>query len=274
MYKFKEKPLVAYIAYEPLGIECLERFISNYKKFNSGYEHDLLICFKQFKNNETIRNWDEKISLEYLKFDDSGQNNDFDIGSYFRIADKYPNRHILFLNTHLRPNTNNWLKIFINHYSKKKIIGAFASYASLSSQFLNFYYKQHTKFQQLRWGLKHLINVKLFPNPHIRTSMFFMKASDLLSLNFDRNKFIKKIETIYFEGGRKGLSNISIKSGYDLLLVNSDNQVFELNDWTKSQTFYLGKQEKLIFIDNRTEEYSNASLEDQKKMAKSHWGNI
>ena len=272
MYNFKEKPLVAYIAYEPYGIEYLERFLNNYKKFNSGYDHDLLICFKQFKDNNKIKMWEDRISINYLKFDDSNQNNDFDIGSYFRIAEKYYKRCILFLDTHTRPITNNWLKIFTNHYSEKKIIGATASYASLSSQFLKFYYPQHTKFQQLRWGLKHLINVKLFPNPHIRTTGFFMKASDLLLLNFDRSKFIKKIETNYFEGGRNGLSNISIQNGFELLVVNCANQAFKLSDWSKSQTFCTGNQEKLIFIDNRTEEYTNASFDIKKKMTKSTWG--
>lgn len=237
-------------------------------------EHDLLICFKQFENSEKIKKWEKKLSINYLKFDDSNQINDFDIGSYFRIAEKYPDRHILFLDTHTRPNTINWLKIFLNHYSEKKIIGATASYASLSSQFLNFYYTQHSKFQQIRWGLKHLINVKLFPNPHIRTTGFFMKGKDLISLNFNRNKFIKKIETNYFEGGRNGLSNKSIKNGFDLLLVNSDNQLFKIKDWHKSKTFCINNQEKLIFIDNRTEEYSNSSLDVQKKMAKFTWGKI
>ena len=274
MYVFKEKPLVVYLAYEPYGIEYLERFIDNYKKFNSGYDHDFVICFKQFQNNDLIKEWEKKIDIDYIKFDDSGQKDDFDIGSYYRIADKYINRCILFLNTHTRPNVDNWLKIFTNHYSEKKIIAATASYASLSSQFLTFYYKEHTKFQQFRWGLKHLFNVKLFPNPHIRTTGFFIKARDLLSLNFNRNKFIKKIETYYFEVGKKGLTNTSIKNGFELLLVNSENKAFGLNDWTKSQTFFLGKQEKLILIDNRSEEYSKASLEMQKKMTKSSWGNL
>ena len=271
MYSFNEKPLVAYIAYEPYGIEYLEKFIKCYEKFNSGYEHDLLICFKQFDDRK-ISQWEQKIKIDYLKFDDSGQDNDFDIGSYFRIAEKYPNRYILFLDTHTRPNTNNWLKIFTNHYQRKSIVGATASYASLSSQFLNFYYTQHTKFQQLRWGLKHLINVKLFPNPHIRTTGFFMKASDLLSLKFDRSKFIKKIETNYFEGGRNGLSNISVKNGFELLLVNSDDKVFKVKDWTKSQTFSIENQEKLILIDNRTEEYSNSSDKEKLKRTKFCWG--
>jgi len=119
--------------------------------------------------------------------------------------------------------------------------------------------------------LKHLINVKLFPNPHIRTTGFFMNSNDLLKLKFDRNKFVKKIETNYFEAGRKGLSAMSIKNGFDLLLVNSENEVFEMNDWKKSQTFCLGEQEKLIFIDNRTEEYSKASLKIKQKMTKFTW---
>ena len=266
-----QKPIVAYIAYEPFGIEYLERFINSYKKFSSGYEHELLICFKQFDVNK-IKEWEKKITINYSKFDDSGQDNDFDIGSYFRIAEKYPNRYILFLGTYTRPNTNNWLKIFTQHYVKKSIIGATASYASLSSQFLNFYYPQHTKLQQLRWGLKHLINVKLFPNPHIRTTGFFMKASDLLSLKFDRSKFVKKIETNYFEGGRNGLSNVALKNGFELLLVNSDNKVFKLKDWAKSQTFCIDDQEKLIFIDNRTEEYSNSSDKEKLKKTKFCWG--
>ena len=99
-----------------------------------------------------------------------------------------------------------------------------------------------------------------------------MKASDLLLLNFDRSKFIKKIETNYFEGGRNGLSNISIQNGFELLVVNCENQVFKLSDWSKSQTFCIGNQEKLIFIDNRTEEYTNASFNIKKKMTKFTWG--
>ena len=114
MYDFKEKPLVAYIAYEPYGIEYLERFINRYKKFSSGYEHELLICFKQFNSNK-IKEWEKKIAINYSKFDDSGQENDFDIGSYFRIAEKYSNRFILFLDTHTRPNTKDLLKIFIQN---------------------------------------------------------------------------------------------------------------------------------------------------------------
>ena len=131
-----EKPLVAYIAYEPFGTNYLKVFLKNYEKFNSGYDHDLLICFKNFKNENTIIEWEKYINIKYIKFDDSNNVNDFDIGSYFRIAKKYSNRHILFLNTYTRPNTDDWLKIFIDNYNNKIVLGATGSLSSLSSLLL------------------------------------------------------------------------------------------------------------------------------------------
>ena len=232
----------------------------------------MLICFKQFKNNDSIEKWKKIINVKFIEFDDSNQENDFDIGSYFRIANRYNDRHILFLNSHTRPNTDNWLKIFANHFQEKSILGATASMSSLSSQFLNFFYYQHSKFQQLRWGLKHLIRVSLFPNPHIRTTAFFLLAKDLIELNYDTTKLTDKIETNYFEGGRSGLSNKLKKRGFDLILVNSDNKSFKINEWVNSETFCLGNQKKLVFIDNRTEEYSNSSDKEKLKRTKFCWG--
>jgi len=46
------KPLVVYIAYEPLGKKYLENFAEFYRKFDSGFDHDLLICFKQFNKKK------------------------------------------------------------------------------------------------------------------------------------------------------------------------------------------------------------------------------
>ena len=81
MFHFTSKPVVAYVAYEPFGFEYLSRFLERYKKFPSGLDHDLLICFKQFKNKELIEIW-KKIEVPFIEFDDSNQPNDFDIGSY------------------------------------------------------------------------------------------------------------------------------------------------------------------------------------------------
>jgi hypothetical protein len=272
MFKFKKKPIVIYLAYEPLGYNYLEKFIFNYNKYPSGHEHDLVICFKKFNNQKIIKKWENKINIPYIKFDDSDQENDFDIGSFFRVAKKYSDRHILFLGTYTKPITANWLKIFTNHYNEKMLIGATASYASLSSEFLNFHYSNYSKFQQLRWGLKHLFFVKLFPNPHIRTTGFFIKSKDLLSININTKKLTQKIQTNYFEAGKNGLSNQLRKKGFELILVNSDNRFFRISDWKKSETFCLENQKKLIFSDNRTEKYLQSSELARNRMTKLYWG--
>ncbi len=275
MYFLSQKPIVTYIAYEPYGKNYLLRFIEKYKKYQSGYDHDLVICFKQFKSKDAIEEWENIIiqeNIKFIKFDDSSEINDFDVGSYFRISENFSNRHILFLNTYSKPNSNNWLRIYINHYEDKSIVGATASMSSLSSQFLNFFYNnKHSKFQQIRWGLKHLMYVQLFPNPHIRTTAFFIKAKDLLSIKYNKKKFIKKINTNYFEGGRRGLSNQLLKKGFKLILVNSDDKSFLIHEWKNSETFCLGSQKKLLFIDNRTEEYEKSSYEDRLKVSKFCW---
>ncbi len=272
MFKFSKKPIVVYLAYEPFGFEFLNKFLKNYKKYSSGYDHELIICFKCFYKKKLIDKWERLINVKYTKYYDTNEINDYDIGSYFRIAKKYHDRHILFLGSHTYPITKNWLKIFINHYEDKSLLGSTASLASIPSMFFNFFFDQYTKLQQLRWGLKHLLYVKLFPNPHIRTTGFFIKAQDLLSLNYDLNKFKEKINTNYFESGRKGLSRKLLDKGFKLKVVNSDNKSFHVEDWKYSQTFCLGDQKKLIFSDNRTNEYNKSSLDEKKKRRKFCWG--
>ena len=268
----KEIPIVAYVAYGPFGIEYLKRFISSYTKFKSGCKHKLLICFKGFSNTNELEKWKKIIDYDFIELFEKNEKNDFDIGSYFRIAEAYKDNLILFLGTHTRMNCDNWLKIFLNNYRNKRFIGTTGSFASISSQFLGFYYSQYSKFQQLRWGLYHWRKFKLFPNPHIRTTGFFLRGSDLLNLDFDRNKFDKKIETSYFESGRKNITLQLKKQGFEVGIVNSDNIFFETSQWKNSNTYCLNGQKKLIFIDNRTEEYNLSDNNQKKKMIKFCWG--
>ena len=268
------KPIVVYLACKPLGIEYLKDFVKNYKYFDSGYNHDLIVCFKQFENYKELDPWKKEISLKFIEFYDDNSQMDYDIGSYLRIAKSYPKRKILFLGTYTVPNKKSWLKIFLNHYSEKTIIGSSGSWASLASQFLNLEYSQYTIFQQIRWGLFHLLKVKLFPNPHIRTTGFFINSDDLLEVKVNKEKLVKKIETNYFESGRNSLSNQLLRKGFRLIIVNSDNKSFDINEWNKSKTFCLDNQEKLIFLDNKTNQFLKASNKIKKKMTQSHWGNI
>ena len=149
------KPLVVYLAYEPYGINLLKQFLINYNSYKSGHDHDLLICFKEF-NKKKIDLWASYIPNNYIKFVDEHNVNDFDIGSFFRIAEKFPNRLILFLNSFAKPITTDWLKIFLDNYKKKSVVGGHGVYASLSSMFLKFQIKNYASpgriyFTSLKW---------------------------------------------------------------------------------------------------------------------------
>jgi hypothetical protein len=266
-----KKPLVVYLLYYPILNKTLKEFIKFYKKYKSGYDHELLICFKGF-DPFYANKWKKKISIKFTFFKDYEDKNDFDIGSFFRIANIYNNRLILFLNSYAYPNCHNWLKILIDNYENNSVVGAHGSYGSISSQCLSFKYKDLSIYQSIKYGLVHLFYCKLFPNPHIRTSNFLIKAKDFLGLKVDKNKFVKKIFTNYFESGRFGMSTQLLKKGFKLLIVNSENKKFNIHDWIYSKTAFFKNQEKLVISDHRTREFDLLPNNMKSELTRINWG--
>jgi hypothetical protein len=267
----KKYPLVVYLLYYPIAQKTLKEFIKSYKKYESGNNHELLICFKGF-DSFYANKWKKKISIKFKFFKDYDDKNDYDIGSFFRVAKIYSDRLILFLNSYAYPNCNNWLKILIDNYENNSVVGAHGSYGSISSQCLSFKYKNLSIYQSIKYGLVHFFYCKLFPNPHIRTSNFLIKAKDFLGLKVDKNKFVKKIFTNYFESGRFGMSNQLLKKGFKLLIVNLENKKFNIHDWINSKTAFLKNQEKLVISDHRTREFDLLSEDKKKELINMNWG--
>jgi hypothetical protein len=271
MKNLKKNPLVVYLLYYPILEKTLKDFVRNYTKYKSGYDHELLICFKGFDTNSANK-WRKKILIKFNFFKDYDNRNDFDIGSFFRVAKIHSDRLILFLNSYAYPNCHNWLKILIDNYENNSIVGAHGSYGSISSQCLSFKYKDLSIYQSIKYGLVHFFYCKLFPNPHIRTSNFLINAKDFLGLKVDKNKFVKKIFTNYFESGRFGMSTQLLKKGFKLLIVNSENKKFNVDDWIDSKTAFLKNQEKLVISDHRTREFDLLSNDKKKELINMNWG--
>jgi hypothetical protein len=270
---FKKNPLIVYLLYYPIAEKTLKHFIRYYKKFKSGYKHELLICFKGFSNdNKIISYWKNKIRLKYTFYLDKELKNDFDIGSFFRVANDNPGRLILFLNSYAFPNCENWLKIYVDNYEYNSVVGAHGSYASLSSECLSFKYKNLSIYKSIKYGIYHLFFCKLFPNPHIRTSNFLIKANDFLSLKYNKNKFVNKIFTNYFESGRYGMSNQLLKKKFKLLVVNSMNKKFNVDKWNESKTAFLSNQDNLVISDHRTRQFDTLNVNQKKQLSKLNWG--
>jgi hypothetical protein len=273
----KYKTLVVYLAFAGYGPNNFKNFINKYKKYNSGLKHKLIICFKNFSKEEKIFYKKKLKKIKCLIYFDDKKINDYDIGSWYRIAKKNLKSNIFFFGARDFPIKKNWLKICNKFLTDNtKIIATQCSYASRSSDYFKHYYKNVNKIKSFFLGIYKLIYYPIFPNPHFRTcgflvqSRFFCKYVNRF-LNKNKIKNFNKEKTLQFESGRDSLFNQISRDGYSCGLVNSDKNIFYFKEWKKSQTNFLGLQEKLLISDHRTENYEN-SKKLRNHFKKIHWG--
>ena len=75
----------------------LKKFLDNYTKITSGLDHDLLICFKLLNKNKIDNLKIFLKNIKYVEYIDSSDVNDYDFGSYKRIANDFSDRNIFSL---------------------------------------------------------------------------------------------------------------------------------------------------------------------------------
>ena len=245
------------------------KFLKNYRKFKSGVKHKLIICFKNLSEAEK-KNFKKKIKkINFIEYIDNNMINDYDLGSYFRICQKYKNAIFLFLSGHCYPVKNNWLKLLIRHYKKNTIIAPTGSYESMNSLPFNI---RNNFFKNIYFKFFLLINFYKFPNPHFRTSSFMISANNFLKYKFTNIK--KKIDVNIIESGKKSLTNFFKKKNIKIYIVNSDGKAFAEQEWKNSETYAYKKQAKLIISDNRTRKYHKLSNNKKIKKEIIVWGKL
>ncbi len=265
----KNKPIVCYLFTIFDKIEYIKNFRDYYLKFNAGIDHDLIICFKLLDSNQINNIINELSDIKFYNFVDPHNKNDFDFGSYKRIAEIHYDKQILFMNSHSYPICDNWLLKLINHSSHNSLIGTSASNESiLFSIKLKKYYKIFSYLLK-----KFLFNKKFnsFPNPHIRTSSFLVNGQ----VFFDYIKDIKiqnKVNTWEIESGKKSLTNFFKSKNYNIYVVNSDGKKFTEKNYIYSETYCYSKQSKSIISDKHTRKYLSLSHEDKNLSQFKVWG--
>ena len=261
--------LVCYLFTKFDELNSIKEFVKHYKKYPSGSKHTLLICYKllDIKNIISLRKILGKI--KYKEFIDPVMINDYDFGSYSRIANLYPVSKIFFLNSHSYPIKNYWLKILLTHYNPKTLIGTSASNESLLTSL---------KFKKIHKIISFIIKFyrfkkrfKSFPNPHIRTSSFLIKGSDFIS--FIKNKKITcKEDTWFIESGLDGLTNYFKRKNYNIFVINSDGLKFTENNWKLSETYNYLNQSKSLISDKHTRKYLKLSSGERLIASYNSWG--
>ena len=263
------KILVCYLFTKFDNKKTLINFIGNYKKHKSGVKHDLLICFKLL-NSVQINSYRSILkNIKHIEYIDNSQLNDFDFGSYMRVAQKHQSFIILFLNGHSYPITNDWLKKMLFHFKSKTLIGTTASNESLltSLRFKKFY----KFFHYFHRFFKYKKQFKSFPNPHVRTTGFMLKGSDFL--RFARNmEFKTKEHTWMAESGINGMTNFFIKKKFNIYIVNSDGKRFTKNEWMLSETYNYALQSKSLVSDKHSRKYLKLPSNKRILSQKINWG--
>ena len=64
------------------------------------------------------------------------------------------------------------------------------------------------------------------------------------------------------------------KKKFNILVVNSDNKLFNEKNWFKSETYAYKEQSKKIMSDNHVRKYIKLNKEKKAKKSKTVWGRV
>lgn len=259
---------VVYLSALAYDINDLISFLNSYEKFEAGMDHELLIVLNgtTLVSEETIKKFKQEINNRNIKncriiTSPSGQ----DIHIYSQLAETLSSGYLLFLNSFSVLKANNWLRFFTDNYTADTgVIGATGSNAS----FIRAHRRRFKiakgfaeKFRQLKYIIKlnTLYRNKFgkFPNPHIRTTGFFISRKLFLSLELRHPKI--KREAWYFENGSNGMTRQLLKRGLKCKVVGRNGKAYNVEDWKDSNTFWNGEQENNLIADNHVKRYEEAT---------------
>ena len=86
--------IIAYMTSKYSTLGDLKNFIVNYKRYESGKKHKLIVCFKNLKNEEIKMRKSFLKKVNYKQFIDKETINDFEWGTLKRLCEKYKNKDI------------------------------------------------------------------------------------------------------------------------------------------------------------------------------------
>ena len=265
------KIIACYLCSPYASMNAIKNFVKFYKRYKSGIKHKLIICFKNFEKKKIKFIQDQYFSnIKYIPFIDPETKNDFDFGSYLRVARKYPKSRFFFMNSYSYPIANKWLYKINHKFKKKTIIAPSGSYQSLSynARFRN---EGDNYFVFVYKIIRFLIHFKNFPNPHLRTSAFYITARDFI--NFMKGKKISsKFDAWKLESGRFGLSEYFKKKNYKLFIANSKGEIFSESNWRDSNTYAINNQKFSIIWDKHTQKFSKLTKKQKRKFQLTVWG--
>jgi hypothetical protein len=255
------------------GIEPLQRFLTSYTYYSPGLKHDLQFILKGFEENQVpleIESLLNQYDHQRMYVPDEG----YDIGSYITAARVLENKYLCFFNSFSELLDDNWLEKLYRHASSHGC-GMVSATGSWESIYTNSFVFNRKSFIYL-W-IKKMLALKMnrnfppFPNPHLRTNGFLISKD--LFLDVTHRYIVKdKMDTLFIESGRDGISRRIRLKGLDLMVVGRDGRGFFPDEWSISGTFRQGEQENLLVADNQTRIFAEADPSERIILSQLAWG--
>ena len=203
-------------------------------EFKPAQENDIEAILK-----EAARSFD----LDILRVSDDG----VDITALYQAVLSCQTEYFCFCNTYSEPLERDWL----NKLSAPVLQG-------------------HAVISGASGSYETTLAETSFPNPALRTNAICMSREHYLSLS--GNQPLNREEALRFETGVDSMTAQTLRRGERVVVVNSDGDVFDIDEAHLSQTFRpLGKA-KLLVHDNRTRAYEEADENLKRKLRRFAWG--
>jgi hypothetical protein len=242
------KPIcVVYLVREPAGVAP---FLESYARRRPGIEHTLLYLIKGERVDASVLPDNGIIH----KISDGG----FDLTAYRKMFLAFPEfDYYCCLDSWSVILCDDWLLKFYNSFQDERvgIAGATGSHES-------FYSNTPHKF----WNR---LFFKPFPNPHIRTTGFMIRAP-LMKQVWPR--FTPRKRVAYMaESGCNSITHKVRKLGFEAVIVNSKGKVFLPDQWRDSLTYRAGEQQFCVIADKQTQLFAKAGQQDRARQAWAAW---
>ena len=274
------------------GLEPARRFLSSYRSFDPGIEHELVLLFKGFgadAERAPYRELAEGLRYHELGVPDRG----FDVTAYWAAAETLEYERYCFLNSFSEVCADRWLEKLYHGAIRRGIgvAGATGSYQSFLPASLRSYLaisrRVHHRgpikdllmflpfaheLNYLRRKLLHGLGFDPFPNYHVRTNAFILERE--LMRRAVHLPIQSKADSYRFESGRTGLTRQLLDKGLDVLVAGADGECYRKEDWHRSNTFWQSRQENLLVADNQTRQYAQGSDELRKLLSHLAWGEL
>ncbi len=297
---------VVHLVWGPLGPAPLRRFVSSYRKFPPGAEHELVVLFNGVDGHQAPELMAELEGVDHRPLILPGAVQD--LVAYAQAAERLEHERLCILNSHSVILAPDWLAGLDEALDRPRagIVGASGSWGSIRS-YLRFslglggfygrvFHDRKATIATLeaiaerqdrelpKSGSARKIPVVTyaaavldqahgftsFPAHHIRTTGFMIRRELFAQVRMPALR--RKNDAYRLESGRRSITAQVTRLGLDALVVARDRRAYGASDWHASRTFWQGNQENLMIADKQTASYEHGSAAEREVLSRYAWG--